>query len=876
MLLRGVTAPDPRSLISPSLPVWVDRPQEWKLPESNPAAPARATRILLWERQTNAGVPEEFWHRAFLIQSEAGLQQLGHIKIDFAPSYQRLRWHFLRVWRGGKMRELLAPDRLQVLQQEEDMDRFLYHGRMTALMILHDLRVGDVVELAFTKTGQNPVLGSRFSDVVATASGIPIDRLYYRFHLPQRRSFSIDHFGGAPAERSERTSKDGTDYFIQEKDIPAVRFENDTPSWEIQGSFVQVTEYAIWAQVMEWSSALFQLPQNAHPDVERQVQELTRGLPTLEAKVLAVVQFVQDEIRYLGLELGESSHRPYPPEEVLRRRFGDCKDKSLLLVAMLRCLHVRAEVALVNSSYGRAVHDFLPSPLAFDHAIVWLELAPEPPGMNAQRPLFPGEPKPVDPQSRIEWFKDADRRDAEAAAGGQRMPLGPLWVDATASLQGGDLRHRAIGRFGYALVSHQDSLIKINTPSQSPAGVLVNEKIVVPDFTSPAQLELTLEYRGVPADDYRYRRSVAGDTELTQGLTNLLDRVYPKAVNRKEVTCTDDRKQNRLVVRATFELPDFWKQLEGGKYLMAETYPWMLSERMPRPGGGSRETAFDLPFPYHLEHHIALELPTAWPIAESSAVVEDPAFLFGMKATGTDRKVSLDYLYVSRADHVGADRVPEWREKIAEARNHLGYRFTRNPRLAEQLTQKGPVKAMLWFAAAGLGVGVILAFWLSHVRPKRADLPLDEFEALVGIKGWLALFAVVLLLRTVAQLGFAGVMLRLAFNHPWWVRLTDPESSGFVEGTKQILLMEAFMASFFLAYLILSVVQFFRKRAATPVLLTVFFAVQAGWAALDYCWYTQGMNLKADFRMVQATLVALFLLVPYIWTSQRIKNTFRT
>jgi hypothetical protein len=53
-----------------------------------------------------------------------------------------------------------------------------------------------------------------------------------------------------------------------------------------------------------------------------------------EQQVLTVLQFVQEQVRYFGIEIGSSATKPANPSVVFARRFGDCKDKSLLFVTI--------------------------------------------------------------------------------------------------------------------------------------------------------------------------------------------------------------------------------------------------------------------------------------------------------------------------------------------------------------------------------------------------------------------------------------------------------------------------------------------------------------------------------------------------------------
>ena len=82
--------------------------------------------------------------------------------------------------------------------------------------------------------------------------------------------------------------------------------------------------------------------------------------------------FVVSGTRYVGLEFGIHGYKPYKVTQVLARRFGDCKDKAALMIALLREVGVPAELVLVRTRRGGHL-DTEPASLAiFDHAIVYV------------------------------------------------------------------------------------------------------------------------------------------------------------------------------------------------------------------------------------------------------------------------------------------------------------------------------------------------------------------------------------------------------------------------------------------------------------------------------------------------------------------------
>src|SRR5262249_4625022 len=95
-----------------------------------------------------------------------------------------------------------------------------------------------------------------------------------------------------------------------------------------------------------------------------------RGAGSKSEAAERATRFVQDEVRYLGFELGDASVRPSVPDLVATRRFGDCKDKALLLVTLLHQLDVDAVPVLVSMGGGASLKERLPSAPAFNHVIV--------------------------------------------------------------------------------------------------------------------------------------------------------------------------------------------------------------------------------------------------------------------------------------------------------------------------------------------------------------------------------------------------------------------------------------------------------------------------------------------------------------------------
>ena len=129
---------------------------------------------------------------------------------------------------------------------------------------------------------------------------------------------------------------------------------------------------ALWARIGDWYQGLASPSTESHQDVAAAARELVPQGAELTAKLEGVAAFMQQKIRYVGIEIGIGGLRPHSAEDVFRNRYGDCKDKATLLISMLDALGVRATWVLVDTHRG-FVDPGAPS-ISGNHAIAAIEL----------------------------------------------------------------------------------------------------------------------------------------------------------------------------------------------------------------------------------------------------------------------------------------------------------------------------------------------------------------------------------------------------------------------------------------------------------------------------------------------------------------------
>jgi len=126
-----------------------------------------------------------------------------------------------------------------------------------------------------------------------------------------------------------------------------------------------------WDQVANWYRELADPQVKAGKNIKELAARLTKGIETDEAKIKAIYEWVRDQVRYVAVAIGIGGFQPHPAGEVLTNRYGDCKDMTTLLCAMLREVGIETYPVLLSTWQNGIADTSLPSPFQFNHAIAY-------------------------------------------------------------------------------------------------------------------------------------------------------------------------------------------------------------------------------------------------------------------------------------------------------------------------------------------------------------------------------------------------------------------------------------------------------------------------------------------------------------------------
>jgi len=597
----------------------------WAQPLAEIAPTSRRDPVVFRLRETQSWVgpvPATLINQAIQVNDPSALAAIGQFSIDYHPAYQKLSLHRIAILRGGQVLDRAGRANIRVLQQERELQGGVYGGAQTVQLLLDDVRVGDTLWISYTTEGRNPVFGKPWADDFSWDIGAPVELRRVSVLHPRGRPLHWRQLGDFQASAL-------TPVIEQAGDIERIRFEGkglegvepepSIPADYLPARMIQMSEHDSWKSVAGWAAELF--PAAAPTPALRQLARQFAGQPDKAAQAAAALHWVQDEIRYFSVSIGENSHRPQAPDVVLQRRYGDCKDKAYLLASVLGQLGIAARPVLVNAQAPGLPAKVMPSPTWFDHVIVRIELDGNihyvDPTRTGQKGALARLPLP---------FPEAPGLVADAGTDGLTV-----------------------------LPRRKDSL-----PEYEHV-----DRIVIAAFDGDALLESRDVYRGDHADAARRRIPAASANEMKKELLGRYEKRYPGLSLAEPPRFEDKVEDGSFEVLARFKLPKPVEHADG-KYRL-DYASQVMDGTLGIPDNLTRQFPFAYP---RGKVQARYRLRVVWPEtvrhagAAQAKTIDNP--YLRMREEYTFRSNYLDYVldYRLKSDRIAASDLPGLQQQV--------------------------------------------------------------------------------------------------------------------------------------------------------------------------------------------------------------------
>ncbi|MEP1488481.1 MAG: DUF3857 domain-containing transglutaminase family protein [Algibacter sp.] len=611
-------------VLKENTPTWIDK-IDFETSEIDKDDIDNGSILLLYDNQINVAKKVVYNRLTTKITNNAGVQNASSINIAYDPTYQSLKLHKIKIIRDGEIIDKLDVSNFQVIRRELNAESFLYDGSLSAILNVSDVRAGDILDYSYSIYGFNP-LNKKFSGSFYLNDINPIGKI--NITILSNNELEYKAFN---TEIQPTITKKGSlhKYNWLTTNTKKLDYEESTPSWKLIYESVFISEYKSWKEVVDWGLNLYNIDNKTDKALDDKIKEIDTKYKSQGDKIKATLNFVQNDIRYLGLEFGIGGYKPFTPNTVFKRRFGDCKDKSFLMITMLKKMGIEAYPMLVNTYLKQTIKALLPSPKFFDHCVVKV-------------------------------IKDKS----------------DYYYDPTISNQGGDYDSTHFPNYQYGLVIQEgnNDLDEIKPYSENKVETV--EEYTLDTIGKGATLKVVTTYYESEADNMRNYFKNNSINSVKKEYENFYSNYYYNVSSLKTPHFKDELYNNIFKVYEEYKLDSIWHPMvEKENHIAVSFSPGSLLNALYVPTKDKRNSEISVIYPILREHKIKIKLPTAWRIENEKVFVNSPGFYYEWKVD-YDRKekaINLYYYLKTQKDHITKDEYKKYIQDVKKVDQTTGY-----------------------------------------------------------------------------------------------------------------------------------------------------------------------------------------------------------
>ncbi len=331
--------------------------------------------VILYDRCSVKFFPDgrKIWkeEKAVKITGKRGIQDFGEIVIPFSTEHQKLKiLYAYTITPDGK---ILKPGKraINTVYPPFVSEAPIYSDLKYRTISMPGVRVGSVIKYAYVLKTVKPYMKNQFWETNYLQDEYPIKEASFKALIPEGKYFKYKTYNMSEKESEplERRVGKFVELSWMVKDVPPIVKEPNMPPMEEVSKRVAITSLKSWQEVAKWYSDLAKEAVKPDKFVREITLKVVKGKKTEEEKIRAIYNFVAQNIRYVGMEFGINGYKPHRASEILRNRYGDCKDHATLLIAMLKVIGVKGYPVLIPTLSRPNMDPEMPMPTAFNHEI---------------------------------------------------------------------------------------------------------------------------------------------------------------------------------------------------------------------------------------------------------------------------------------------------------------------------------------------------------------------------------------------------------------------------------------------------------------------------------------------------------------------------
>ena len=311
------------------------------------------------------------------ILNERGKNDFSEIAIGYDSTYEKVEIEYART---------ISPDSQVITVGEKDtrdvslyLNFPLYSNARARIISMPGIVEGSIVEYKVRHTENLSLSKKGFNLAYSLKEGQPIAYANFKLTIPKNKNLKTKVLN--PEYNTEKSdlsplitqTRDEKIYTWAFKNIPQIEVEPNMPPEAEINPIILVSTYQSWDEIYKWWQELAKDRMLADKAISEKVTQLIQGKKNKEEIIRAIYNYCAQDIRYVGIEYGQAGYQPHYAGEIFKNKYGDCKDKAILFITMVKSAGLSAYPVLIGTRGNPALQEDVPADI-FNHCIAAVEL----------------------------------------------------------------------------------------------------------------------------------------------------------------------------------------------------------------------------------------------------------------------------------------------------------------------------------------------------------------------------------------------------------------------------------------------------------------------------------------------------------------------
>ncbi|WP_235430473.1 DUF3857 domain-containing transglutaminase family protein [Xanthomonas sp. MUS 060] len=305
-----------------------------------------------------------------LLKTKAGVDQFSQVRLSYSEKLETLEVLTAYTITPDGIRHDVPADKIYTQESYSSASAAMYADRKVKAVVFPNLMPGTRLVYQIRRTRHMPYFPGYFSLWETFSVFSQYDDATVTLVAPRRMPMQVYTRGiqGSNTPKIDGEHARWEWHYSRREPMKSQNWAAET--WEFSPT-IMASSFRRWAQMAQAYQRRSAVAAQVTPKVRARAEQITAGLHDRRAQAAALYEWVARNIRYVAVYLGNGGLQPNSADSILDNHYGDCKDHTVVLEALLAAKGIASTPVLIGAEGGPTLPD-VPVLGRFNHAITYL------------------------------------------------------------------------------------------------------------------------------------------------------------------------------------------------------------------------------------------------------------------------------------------------------------------------------------------------------------------------------------------------------------------------------------------------------------------------------------------------------------------------